>query len=78
LKHLLILGEKMGLSREELSDLTKNSADPDGTGPYINRHENVGLTDSELIAMIVGRNATGKPTYKLRMEYAQRLKQRDL
>jgi hypothetical protein len=66
----------MSLSRDELNRLTRNSADPTGVGPVLSHFENVDLTDGELLQRIEERNRDNKPTYKLRLEYERRLKQR--
>gem|GEM_PF-2472298 len=68
----------MSLSRNELNCLTANSVDPTGWGPVRSHFENVDLTDEELVQRIKERNRAGKPTYKLRLEYERRLKQRSL
>lgn len=67
----------MELSREELSEMTRNSADPNGRGAYINRTRNMDLTDSELVRTIMERNEAGKDTYQGRREYERRLSQRE-
>lgn len=64
------------LSIDELEELTSNSVDPSPFGKYVNRFDNVDLTDEALINKIKERNEEGKPTYKLRMEYQRRLDQR--
>jgi hypothetical protein len=68
----------MSLSRDELNRLTRNSVDPTGFGPVRSHFENVNLTDEQLIQTIEERNRERKPTYKLRLEYERRLKQRGL
>ena len=68
----------MSLSRDELNQLTRNSVDPTGFGPVRSHFENVNLTDEQLRQSIEQRNQAGKPTYKLRLEYERRLKQRGL
>lgn len=68
----------MSLSRDELNQLTAGSVDPAGWGPVRSHFENVNLTDEQLVQRIKGRNRERKPTYKLRLEYERRLKQRGL
>jgi hypothetical protein len=68
----------MSLSRNELNRLTGDSVDPTGFGPVRSHFENVDLTDEELVQRIKERNRVRKPTYKLRLEYERRLKQRGL
>jgi hypothetical protein len=68
----------MSLSKDEIKRFTSDSVDPTGWGPVRSHFENVGLTDAELVQRIKARNRAGKPTYKLRLEYKRRLKQRGL
>ena len=73
----------MSLSRDRLKDLTNGSPDPSSWGtdsltPTRSYNENSGLSDDELESRIVARNALGKPTYKLRLEYERRLRERGL
>lgn len=66
------------LSRAELEQLNRESVDPQPLGRVVNIYDNVDMSDEELVAKIKQRNKDRKPTYKLRMEYERRLKQREL
>jgi hypothetical protein len=66
------------ISREELEQLNNESVDPQPLGRVVNIYDNVDISDEELVAKIKQRNKDRKPTYKLRMEYERRLKQRSL
>lgn len=66
------------LSRAELEQLNRESMDPQPLGRVVNIYDNVEMSDEELVAKIKQRNKDRKPTYKLRMEYERRLKQRGL
>jgi len=73
----------MPLSRERLKILTDGSADPGSWGtdsqtPSRSYNENSGLTDAELDRRIEERTGGGKPTYKLRLEYERRLRERGM
>ena len=71
----------MALSHEELARLTRESVDPGSFGtddltPTRSYNENSGRSDENLVATIERRNRERKPTYKLRLDYAHRLKER--
>ena len=71
----------MGLSQDELDRLTRESVDPrsfgtDSLTPTRSYNENSGRTDAGLVRKIEERNRSGKPTFKLRLEYARRLRER--
>lgn len=66
------------LSRAELEQLNRESVDPQPLGRVVNMYDNVDMSDEELVEKIRQRNKDRKPTYKLRMEYERRLRQRNL
>jgi hypothetical protein len=71
---------KMALSREQLQSLTNGSVDPQSWGtdsetPMRSHTENGELSDEELVRRIEERSGI-KPTYKLRLEYERRLRER--
>ena len=68
----------MELSRQHLASLTLDSVDPEGLGRMTRLHDNVDLTDDQLVMAIMKRNAAREPTYALRYEYRRRLDQRGL
>lgn len=55
--------------RNELEQLTREAADPVGFCPVTRPLDNVGLSDVALVESIRDRNALGKLTYLLRLEY---------
>jgi hypothetical protein len=71
-------GSSRSLSRDELANFTQRSVDPTPWGRVTRDGMNANLTDSELTSRIQQRNAEGKPTYLLRLEYQRRLGQREL
>ncbi len=73
----------MELARARLKVLTDGSVDPNSWGtdsqtPMRSFNENSRLTDAELDRKIEERNRDRKPTFKLRLEYERRLRERGL